>query len=139
MPSVTSDKRRVAEIGDPCAQRRSQRQRPAGGAGAETTFTFCGLVAGDDQVDLFAALAGEPAGDGGPVDFPRAVLLERPPEVLPARLVRGDQQRAGGFDVQPVDDAAAQPAFADADDPRKSRGHGVEDRAGLALLQRMRR
>ena len=68
----------------------------------------------------------------------RARPGERGAEALPGVVARGEEERAGGFDVEAVDDAAAQAALADAVYKRETRDERVEqdrreDLAQLAL------
>ncbi len=66
-----------------------------------------------DESDLLAALPLEPSEYDGPVQLLHPVLREGGAQLAPAVLCRGEDDDAGGVDVEPVDDAAPEAAFAD--------------------------
>ena len=66
-----------------------------------------------------------------------AVLAKRGAQPLPLRGVGREQQRTRRVDVEPVHDAAAQPALADPLDLRVARRHRAEQRSALAGDERV--
>ncbi len=85
------------------------------------------------------ALAFESAAHQRAVHLLDAVRAERVAQPLPHRLLGPEEHDAGGIDIEPVRDAAAQAALADTLHFRMSRDEGVQQRAGLLGAQRVHR
>ena len=67
------------------------------------------------------------------------MLAESATQPLPARGFRREEQHTRSVDIETMDDTAAQPALADADDLRMTRHYGPERGAALADEKRVHR
>jgi D-citramalate synthase len=91
------------------------------------------------ELEIESTRALEPAEHHGAVDLFHRVLAERAAKLLPAGLLRREQQDTRGVDVESVHDATSQARLADPDDLRMPCDDRTESGAPLAFAERMHR